>query len=182
MPLFRPPSFQPPYIPQPLRRLLVPVGAIQAFKDATARIRLRLGQASYPNGDVSAGGWTTDTGATTNLYQSVDETTRNDADYIQSSLGPVNDPVILTLQPFADPGDNNGMRFRIAMGKNATGGGTIGVVATLQAGTTDIASQTFSNIDTLSEVIMQIAASDVATFRSNGGFANPRIKLVANQT
>lgn len=62
-----------------------------------------------PDSDVSAGGWTTDTGGTTNLYTAIDESTTNDADFIKS-VGPIpnNDTVELTLTTLGPtvPGTN----------------------------------------------------------------------------
>lgn len=45
-------------------------------------------QLGRPFGDVSDGTWTTDTGATVDLYVAIDETSASDADYIQSIAGP----------------------------------------------------------------------------------------------
>jgi len=62
-----------------------------------------------PDADVSLGGWTTDTGGTTNLFAVLDESTANDADYIKSS-GPIpsNDTVEVELTTLAPtvPGTN----------------------------------------------------------------------------
>jgi len=38
----------------------------------------------WPNADTSLGGWTNEVGGTTGIYQSIDEVTFNDLDYIQS--------------------------------------------------------------------------------------------------
>lgn len=45
-------------------------------------------QVGHASADVSVGTWTTDTGATTNLYQAIDETTPSDTDYIISIATP----------------------------------------------------------------------------------------------
>jgi hypothetical protein len=45
-----------------------------------------LGKVAFlrPDGDVSAGSWTNETGGTSNIYQSIDETPFSDLDYVQS--------------------------------------------------------------------------------------------------
>ncbi len=42
----------------------------------------------YPDGDAAVNSWTTDTGATTNLWQSVSESPASDANYVQSPQTP----------------------------------------------------------------------------------------------
>jgi len=50
-----------------------------------------------PDADDSAGSWTDEGGATTGLYQSVDEVTADDADYIKSPSHPTAEAVKLRL-------------------------------------------------------------------------------------
>jgi len=45
-------------------------------------------QFARPTSDQSAGTWTTNSGGTTNLYATIDETSLDDADYIQSIAAP----------------------------------------------------------------------------------------------
>ena len=60
---------------------------------------------ALPASDVSIGGWSTETGGTTNLSASIDEpdTAISDADYDQSSVGPANDAYEATLGALTDP-------------------------------------------------------------------------------
>jgi hypothetical protein len=46
------------------------------------------GQHGFPISDDTVGLWTTQVGGTTNLYQSIDETSPDDADYVQSPAAP----------------------------------------------------------------------------------------------
>jgi Concanavalin A-like lectin/glucanases superfamily len=136
-------------------------------------------QFSQPDSDVSISGWSTHTGATTNLYQQIDETPRDDADYVLSADTPSSDTLILSLQPVTDPGVNNNFVVRLRLRKTTTS--QINLTATLQAGTTDIATGTFNDISgELTEVNFLLTSGEVDSFRSNGGFADPRIKIVAN--
>lgn len=149
----------------------------------TAPVLVPVTTLIHPISQVSIGNWTTQAGASTGLALMVDEDPFDDADYIRSGIGPASDTVILNLQPFDDPHLDAGFKMRIRLGKDLSGGLTIGQVATLQAGTTDIASGTFSNVsDTIAEVSFTLTAPEVQSFRSNGGFSDPRIKIVANQT
>lgn len=50
-----------------------------------------------PDGDVSLGGWTTQAGGVSNLYQAIDETTLNASDFIQSATNPVVDTYEFTF-------------------------------------------------------------------------------------
>jgi hypothetical protein len=45
-------------------------------------------QSARPDADVTDGGWVNRAGSNVNLYQSIDEATADDTDYIQSSLSP----------------------------------------------------------------------------------------------
>lgn len=136
----------------------------------------------HPTGQVSIGNWTTHTGATTGLATVVDEDPYDDADYIQSGITPSNDTVILSLPVIADPMINSPFTVRIRLSKAALGN-TMSQVVTLQAGTTDIATGTFSNISaTITEVRFSLTSGEVDSFRSNNGFNTARIKIVANQT
>jgi hypothetical protein len=73
-------------------------------------------QFAVPTSDVSVGAWTTDTGATTNLYQAVDETTASDADYIQSETNPSSSAATLGLGSLGDPSSSVGhvLHYRIS--------------------------------------------------------------------
>lgn len=55
-----------------------------------------------PMADVNLGGWTNETGGTS-LYGSIDEAAPNVADYIRSSLDPVNDSCVFELSDPAAP-------------------------------------------------------------------------------
>lgn len=107
-------------------------------------------QTAAPVSDVSAGSWTTDTGATSNLYAAIDESVASDADYLQSSRSPaVADVAKVRLAPLTDPavGTNHAVRYRYR--KSATAGDRIDLTVTLYAadGTTVVATQTVTDID-----------------------------------
>jgi hypothetical protein len=63
---------------------------------AAATLLARPNALSRPDADLSAGGWTTHLGGTTDLWQVVDEAAADDADYVQSVLDPTADTLILS--------------------------------------------------------------------------------------
>lgn len=54
---------------------------VAAAKDAT----VSAPQHMRPSGDITTSGWANEVAGTTNLYQSVDETTPNDSDYVRAT-------------------------------------------------------------------------------------------------
>ena len=60
-------------------------------------------QFARPISDISVGGWLNELGSGTNLYQSIDEATASDTDYIRSGATPVDDTAIFILTPLATP-------------------------------------------------------------------------------
>lgn len=98
-----------------------------------------------PASDISVGAWTTEIGGTTNLYTSVDETSANDADYIQSEAAPAASAVQIKLATMTDPAVSYGhyVTYRI----QKIGSGQINMVVRLKQGTTTIASWSHTNID-----------------------------------
>ena len=94
-----------------------------------------------PDSDTLVGSWTNEVGATSNLYQSVDERiTANDSDYIQSDVSPSSSPVVVALPAsISDPltsGDHV-LAYRYAL----DGSGTINLVVELRQGYVNEGSQ-----------------------------------------
>lgn len=90
----------------------------------------------YSGSDISAGNWTKSTGGGTNLYTMVDETTADDADYIQSGQNPVADIVEVKFAGVGVPGSNQGAHLRYHLKSD----GTCPSIVYLYCGTTLIAS------------------------------------------
>jgi hypothetical protein len=97
-----------------------------------------------PNADDSVGNWTTDAGGTTNLYQRIDETPPDSADYIQSDNAPSSSVVRVNLSDPVTPLTSGGgvVRFRYYK----TGSMTVNLTWRLKEGTTTIKSGTINNI------------------------------------
>lgn len=103
-------------------------------------------QVVYPVSDTSAGAWTTDSGGTTNLYASVDETPASDTDYIQSELNPSTSIVSLRLGTFDEPAVLTGHKLDYRYDKTPADGAQINLVVRIKQSSTTIASQTHTNI------------------------------------
>lgn len=82
-------------------------------------------QFARPSSDVLNQGYTTDTGATTNLFDALNESTPIDTDFIQSALIPTADVYVTELNMVEDPltDINHVVQYRIA--KSSAGGGQI---------------------------------------------------------
>lgn len=99
-----------------------------------------------PTSDVSVGAWTTDSGATSNLYASIDESVANDADYIQSELSPSASASKVRLASMTDPAVSYGHTVTYRIAKSA--GNQINMVVRLKQGGTTIASWSHTNVST----------------------------------
>ena len=104
------------------------------------------GQFLRPDADDSVGGWTTNAGASANLYQAIDETSASEADYIRSGLLPAggSQTYRATLSaPTIDPRRSSGHIVRYRYYAEQAG---MTLVVKLKQGTTEIASNTHAAI------------------------------------
>ena len=69
-------------------------------------------QRMVPNDDLRIGNWTTHTGAVTNLYQTIDEVTSNNADYVVSPDDPNNSVYVVGFREVVNPKTNQGHIFQ----------------------------------------------------------------------
>lgn len=136
-------------------------------------------QIAWPTSDVSIGGWTTDAGGTTDLYQSIDESSSSDSDYVRSDLVSSPDTYIVGMRPFADPGVDTGHTIRLRQRKDSAAGDTTDLDVTLTAGTWPVRTETYDDIDeTINAVTFTLTSEEVDDFRAHGGYADPRLQLV----
>lgn len=148
-------------------------------------------QIARPTGDAAAGGWTNQAGAATNLYQSIDEASASEADYVQSSVSPATPDVYkATLSPLVDPVSSAGHVVRYRIAKSETGGDPISVVVRLMQGSTQIASWAHHDVSSTITPVAQTltgaqadAITDYAalalTFEARIGLPTPTNNLVA---
>jgi hypothetical protein len=114
----------------------------------TLKIDDNVGQLARPDGDQSVGSWEDEGGATTNLYQSIDEIIASDSDYVRSEQNPAtNSKYECTLSNVTDPQVSTGHIVRYRYRKN-NANQTINMVIRLKQGVTTIASQTHNGVST----------------------------------
>lgn len=104
-------------------------------------------QVARPSSDQSIGNWEDEGGATTDLYQSIDEETASDSDYIQSEINPSTSSCQVTLQNLTDPESSSGHIVRYRYRKD-NDNSTIDITVRLKQGGTTIASQTHNGVST----------------------------------
>ena len=134
-------------------------------------------QYAYPVSDISPGSWTTDTGATTNLYAAIDEVTRNDADYIKSPNNLSPDECEVAIGSLSDPG--TGLGHKIFIVHAATGAGTVDLRVRLVQGNTVIAEQTYSAVGGTPTLFMYELSAGEANSITNYGDLRFRFRSTA---
>lgn len=124
-------------------------------------------QFASPIADGGIGHWTTQSGGTTNLYASVDETLPDDTDYIKSYFSNVADPVTLTLgavqAPLAGP---RYLRYRY--GKDAAGGRRVDLTVELMQGASSLQTWNHQDIPPGFVEVAQLITAGVSDYGSLG--------------
>lgn len=139
--------------------------------------RYEPGEVTAPNGDSSVGAWEDEGGATTNLYQSVDETSFDDTDYIRSEANPTNSAVILD---FGTPVDPVGRRHILDYRYQKDSTDTMDLTVEYRDGTTVIASTSHTDIPAEpTAASFSLTDEQVAELT---GYTNIRVRFVANKT
>lgn len=89
-------------------------------------------QKVYPVSDTTVGNWMTNTGATTDLFDALNETTYSDADFIKSEETPSASPCVVKLGNITDPESSTGHILRYRYGKE--GGAAINITVQVRQG------------------------------------------------
>jgi hypothetical protein len=87
-----------------------------------------------PTADSVVGAYTTQAAGTTNLYQTIDETTASDADYVQSELAPSSAVYRFKLGTGTDPNSSSGHVIRWRVGKSPSDGQVINATIRIYQG------------------------------------------------
>jgi hypothetical protein len=96
--------------------------------------------------DVSISNWKNESGATTNLFASIDESVASDTDYIESGPDPANEVIRFALtQGVTDPTTSTGYGVNYRYGKTGTGQIDI-TVRVVEGASTVIASWTHTDV------------------------------------
>jgi len=141
-----------------------------------------ISQFARPDEDVSKGGWTDTAGGDgdTVLYDEIDESTRNDADYSESvslTLLGQTDTWQVGLSGATDPQTSSNHIVRYAYQKSAAGVTSLDLTVRLLQGTTQIASWTHSDISssfTLAEQTLSAVQTDSIT-----NYSDLRLEFIA---
>lgn len=96
-----------------------------------------MAQFGRPSTDTTNEGYTNEAAGSTNIYQSIDETSASDADYIQSASAPTSDVYVTKLTTLEDPVSSSGHVIRYRYAKSASGGAQIDLTVQLRQGYTN---------------------------------------------
>jgi len=97
-----------------------------------------MAQYARPSADTyNSDGYTDQGGGSTNIYQSIDESSYSDADYIRSVLTPTSDVYVCALSSVSDPLSSTGHTVRYRYGKDGAGGDQIDLTIQLRQGYVD---------------------------------------------
>jgi hypothetical protein len=101
-----------------------------------------MAQFARPDADTYNGdGWTEDDGDTTNMFQEVDESSADDADYVRSPVTPTNDVVVFRLSDVTDPALSTGHILRVRNSADQASQETIDFLFELRQGYTNEGAQ-----------------------------------------
>jgi hypothetical protein len=145
-----------------------------------------MAQFARPTADLVNQSWTEDDGTTTDLFDQIDESVADDADYVQSALAPTSDVYAVDLGTLEDPVSSTGHVIRYRYKKNASGGAQIDLTVQLRQGYVNE-----SSLGTLIEEWVHTNISDTITAAAQtlGGteadaitnYADLQLRFVANQ-
>lgn len=121
---------------------------------------IELVHITRPASDVNVNSWTTESGGTSNLYQSIDEVNANDSDYVRSPVSPSASAYRVRLAAMTDPGVYTNVPIRYRLGVD--GAGSINWTVRVFNASTEVASWTHSGVSTLTtfeQTLTEVQAS-----------------------
>lgn len=151
-----------------------------AWRQSEARVMLALldavSQFARPDGDVSAGTWTT-----TTLFSKVDDDPADDADFISSVSAPVNTICELSLSDVDDPFASTGHILRVRRKKTAESTNQMDMRYRILQGATQIAS--WADDTNISETAFAAAERTLTGAEADAitNYADLRVEIRANQ-
>ena len=97
-----------------------------------------MAQFARPDADALVGNFENEATATTNLFQSIDEVSASDADFVQSPVSPVNEVYVARLGDVTDPASSTGHVMRMRSSNDiGAGGETLDYTLELRQGYVD---------------------------------------------
>lgn len=131
-----------------------------------------------PNADTYREEWTNEAGSTVNIYQSIDETTPSDSDYIKSMVLPVTNSYKCKLQTASDPGIHSGHSVTIRF-KKPYAVGTVSLTVKLWQGVTTIATWNETVTTSWQTITETLTEGQAATITD---YAELYLEFIANAT
>ena len=129
-------------------------------------------QFARPDQDTTIGSYTDAGGGTTNIFQSIDETSANDSDFVRSPQSPNNSVYVARLSDVVDPVSSSGHIMRMRTGNDVGAGGeTIDYTLQLRQGYTNEGSQG-TLIATLSRTGVTTTTFTDSSYTLSGGEAD----------
>lgn len=128
-----------------------------------------------PDADDSDGGWTNELGVATDLFASIDESSPDDDDFIQSSISPSSDICRVRLSaPASGVGEPVNLRYRY----KKTGTETVDLTVRLLEGSTPIAE--WQHVGVSSSFVTATQTLTGPQFAAISDFGNLYIEFEAN--
>ena len=100
-----------------------------------------MAQFGRPSVDTYIGGYKDQADGVTNIWNSIDEVSYSDTDYIKSALAPASAPYVCKLTSVEDPLSASGHTVRYRYCKDAAGGAQINLTIELRQGYVDEGTQ-----------------------------------------
>ncbi len=100
-----------------------------------------MAQFGRPSADTTRDNWVEDDGTTTDIFDQIDESVVDDADYIKTQLSPSSDVYVTKLTALEDPISSSGHIVRFRYRKDASGGDALDLLTELRQGYTNEGSQ-----------------------------------------
>lgn len=112
-----------------------------------------MAQFSRPDNDDTIDVWSDEGGGTTDIFQSIDEVTANDSDFVRSDTTPdAGEEYFAGMSTVIDPGVSTGHILRWRYHKDVAAGRTIQMRLILRDGSTTIVVRLFTNV---SDIVAQ---------------------------
>ena len=145
-----------------------------------------MAQFARPTTDTTRDNWEEDDGTTTNIFDQIDESSFDDADFIRTGLAPTSDVYVTELTNLEDPVSSSGHVIRYRYAKDAAGGAQIDLTVQLRQGYTNegspgtlIKEWTHTNIgETFTAAAQTLSAGEADSITD---YTSLFLRFVANQ-
>ena len=100
-----------------------------------------MAQFGRPSADTTIGNWEDELGGTASIFQSIDETSPSDSDFVTSEFAPSSSPYVTKLSSVTDPNVSTGHTVRYRARKDPSTGAQIDLIVELRQGYVSEGSQ-----------------------------------------